>query len=247
MEVEEIQCLIPKAGKGISGDMWDYAAMGLEVATNFTNIVPGLGAAITGFRDHGVLGGVVGLGAGYAATMAGAYGMGYLLAAVGLAGTAAFAPLALVGAGVIGAFGGKAVTNGIFELIGKPRKQTASTPGQLKESDLQSIRRNILDSVMDNIARMRADQVLEKWLKDITDRTFGGLSERLDQEAEQVLQGLQDTLTQIQIDLANSESKRMESMSRLKETQEELIAVLTSIKPIKDKLDAVMAQPMEAY
>ena len=93
---------------------------------------------------------------------------------------------------------------------------------------------------------MRAEQILENWLKDTTDATFGGLSERLDQEAEQALQGMQDTLTKIQVDLANGEAKRTESMRRLKETQDELIAVLTNIKPIKDKLDSAINQSVEA-
>lgn len=246
MELENIQCLIPKTDVSFNNSALDYAAMGLEVVTNFTNIVPGLGSAITGFRDHGVLGGVVGLGAGYVATQAGILGSAVLLTATGLATSVAL-PLVLVGGGLIGAVGGKKITNAIFKMFGKgTEKKATGAPSTLRENDLQTIRGNILSSVMNNISQMRAEQVLENWLKDTTDATFGGLSERLDQEAEQALQGMQDTLTKIQVDLANGEAKRTESMRRLKETQDELIAVLTNIKPIKDKLDSAINQSVEA-
>ena len=238
--LQEVENLIPKAdfSSGGSGSKaLDYAAVGLEVVTNFTNIVPGLGAAITGFRDHGFLGGVVGLGVGYATTMATAWGTAFILASLGVATAAITAP-ALVISGIIGALGGKKIVNMIF---GKPKHGKQSTaPQPLNEKQLLQLRTNMVQAASGAVTKMKEDRELERWLEETSKETFSSLSMRLDQEAEQAIQGMEDTWTKIQVDLAKSEAEKNAVMKEMKETKDDVIKVLEEIKPIKDKMDAAL-------
>lgn len=229
-ELEQIRCMIPNtnpgSGKNISGT--DFVAIAAETATNFAGIA-GVGSAITGFKEHGVLGGIVGFGSGFVATHLAATATAVVLGGV----TAATAVPILVIAGIVGTVGGKGITNTVFKLFGKDKKSSASS----RESDIVKVRNQLKSAVHKNVDQLRAEHKLEYWLKETTDMTFNGLSEKLDQEAEQALQGMQDTLTGIQVDLANDKAHREVALEKLKSAEEDLSAVLLAMKPIKDKLD----------
>lgn len=237
--VQEIRGLIsgPTIQKEASEkiDKVDMAAMAVETVTNFTNIVPGLGGAISGFKDHGVLGGLVGFGTGYIATHAVAYGACQVaMATLGAAASTAVVPI-LVIAGVVGAFGGKKITNALFNTFKKP--SSTNTTRKLSESDILRIRKSFVEEANKNVNNLRVERVLEKWLKDVTDDTFTKLSEKLDAETEAALQGLQENLTKVQVDLGKNKVHRDAVQKDLEEMHQALMEIANLIAPVKKRLD----------
>ena len=243
-DIQDIRCMIPSVSSGTEGstggtDLVDMAAMGVEVVTNFTNIVPGLGGAISGFKDYGPIGGLVGLGTGFIATNAAVYATAYVAGAVlGTAAMSLLAPILVIG-GVAGAFGGKKITEGIFSFFGKEKKSKAKTVQrkELSENDIVTIRNNLVNSIHDSVNNLRAEHTLENWLKNITDETFETLADRLDRETEDALRGLQETLTNIQVDLGKGEVHQKEMQERLNGYHQDLMNIANTIAPVKEKLD----------
>ncbi len=223
-------------------DALDAAAVVLEVATNFTSIVPGVGSALTGFKNHGVLGGIVGLGTGYVTTMGTAWAGGMILGAAGIVVTSAAAIPVLVIAGVVGAIGGRAITDAVFGLFGQKRseqKQAGFHP--LKEADIPRLRDNLKKNVKENIMKLQEERMLENWLKNTTNEVFAGLSQELRRETEEALQTIQSTLTGIKVELAESRANYEAAMKGLNDDTEMLAEISNAIMPIKEKIDTSLA------
>lgn len=247
--IDQIRCMVPGNTGGISDgkdriDKLDMVAMGVETVTNFTNIVPGLGGAISGFKDHGPIGGIVGFGAGFLATNAAVYATASVAGAVlGTAAMGLLVPILVVG-GVAGAFGGKKITDGIFKLFGKEKKQksAASAKRSLSENDIISIRSNLSNSVRENVNNLRAQHALENWLKNLSDETFEALAGKLDRETEDALQGLQETLTNIRVDLGKSKAHQEAMLEKLNGYHQDLVNIAETIAPVKEKLDKALSR-----
>lgn len=248
-DIHDIRCMIPAVAAGGSGnagkmDGVDMVAMGVEAATNFTNIVPGLGGAISGFKDHGPIGGIIGFGAGYLATHAAVYATAYVAGAVlGTAAVGLLAPILVVG-GVAGAFGGKKITDGIFKLFGKAKRQpnTAAGKRKLSESDIISIRNSLKESVHESVNNLRAQHALENWLKNLSDDAFLTLADKLDRETEDALSGLQETLTNIQIDLSKGKAHQEAMLEKLNGYHQDLVNIAETIAPVKERLDESLSK-----
>ncbi len=240
--IHDIRCMIP-APSPENGklDGVDMVAMGVEAVTNFTNIIPGLGGAISGFKDHGLLGGVVGFGAGFFATNAIAYGAAYTTAVVlGVSAASSLLIPILVVSGVGGALGGKKLTDAVFRMLDKSEAQTGTR--KVSESDIASIRKNVLDSVCMNVNNLRENHFLENWLKNVCDETFGNLAGKLEQETEDTLQGLQETLTNIQVDLGKGKMHQEAMSELLNGYHQELVSIAETIAPVKTRLDETLSR-----
>ena len=212
----------------------DVVGIGLESFTNVVGILPGLGSAISGFKEYGAKGAAVGLGTGILATGASNLAINFALASLGVvAGPAVVVPLAII-SGIVGTLGGKKITQ---TILGK-KAQSA----ERKQVDIISVRNSLADNVRNNVNRLRAEHVLENWLKDVTDETFQSLSERLDRETEEVLSGLQETLTNIQIDLGKEKTHQEAVLERLNGYREQIQAISEKILPIRKKLDDTLSQ-----
>ena len=236
-QLDEVRYLIPEIHADVSGkkkkiDEIDMVAMGIETLTTMTFMVPGIGGAISGFKDHGIMGGVVGFGSGFLATSIS------LIAAVTAIGasTATILPTIAV-AGIVGTFGGKKFTDGVFKLVGKLRKNAPD--------NILMIRNNLKENILKNMKNLRTERVLENWLHNVTDETFQALSEKLDQETEETLQGLQETLTNIQIDLNNGKVHQAEVLEKLNRCHEELKKICGILAPIKMHLDTLFGHSTE--
>lgn len=213
----------------------DMVGIGVESVTNMIGILPGLGSAISGFREYGAKGAAVGLGTGLLATGASNLAINFALASLGVvAGPAVVVPLAII-SGIVGTLGGKKITQAI---LGKKGQSTDWKQGV----DIASVKNSLADSVRNNVNRLRAEHVLENWLKDVTDETFQSLSERLDRETEDVLSGLQETLTNIQVDLGKEKTHQEAVLDKLNDYREQIQIILQNIVPIRKKLDETLSR-----
>lgn len=247
--VNEVRDLIPQI-KSVSIDenesenqldQLDAVAMGVETVTNFLPIVPGLGGAISGFKDHGLLGGIVGFGSGFAVTNIAAYATAYtLISTLGVAASAAIVPVGVI-AGIAGAFGGKKITNVLFNIFGNKTPKSVPQKRIISEKDILNVRNSLKEGVKNNVNNLRAEHSLENWLKAVTDETFVSLSDKLDREAEEVLQGLQDTLTNIQVDISKGELHKESVSKQLNEYHQELMEIAEMIAPVKERLNVALA------
>lgn len=179
------------------------------------NFVPGIGGLITGFRDHGVKGAVVG---GLSGVAAGSLA----LAAAAAAGVVGL-PLALI-MGAAATFGGKAITRLVF---GAPSK---------KDTKTDKIRENIENSVNKMMMDFRKSGALEDWLKGVCERSYNDIANDIDKEWENSLDAMENTLTQIRIDLEMSAVNKEKTESDLRNYFSEITELMTAISPIKKKL-----------
>lgn len=246
-DINDIRCMIPSpAGVYDSGgmDRLDMIAMGVETFTNFTSIVPGLGGAISGFKDHGPIGGIVGFGAGFLATNAAVYATAYVAGAVlGTAAVGLLAPILVVG-GVVGALGGKKITNSVFKLFEKEKKQANGTFARrrLSENDIIGIRTNLKNSIHESVNALRTQHALEEWLRNLSDETFEALAQKLDKETEDALQGLQETLTNIRVDLGKSKAHQEAVLEKMNSYHQDLVNIAEIIAPVKERLDETLGK-----
>lgn len=183
----------------------------------FDGLLPGIGGLISGFKEHGIKGAVVGGLTGAGITVA----LSLLLPITGL-------PFALI-AGIAGSFGGKKITQLVF---GKKERAV----------NMEKIRDSLLASVQQALNELRANGVLENWLQDTCEKTYNQVADNMDQEWENSLQTLESTLSQIKIDLEMNAENRKKIEQKMQEHSEIIQNVLTNVQPIYSKLSAALNQ-----
>lgn len=179
----------------------------------FGAFIPGVGGLIAGFREHGAKGAVVGGVAG-GAIGAAAIGAGLALGIGAL-------PLALIG-GAAAAFGGKKIVELVF---GKKQRVTAD-----------SIRSSMYDSVQNTMAELKKERLLETWLETTCKQAYNEVAANIDSEWENSLRTMEETLTQLQVDLKMKAADKEKAEADLAEYAAIIESVCTSIKPIREKL-----------
>lgn len=208
-------------GSIFTGALADTVAMyGAALLTGAA--LPGIGGLISGFKDHGVKGAVVGGAAGIATGLAAAS----LLASMSVVGL----PFALI-TGIASTFGGKSITNLIF---GKKKRETAPAAEQ--------IRSQLMDSVNKTMADLQGSQTIEKWLKNTCDQLYSSVADNIDNEWENSLRTMEETLTQIKIDLEMNAEARKNTENSMNEYAASITHVLQTVQPIYEKLNVALNQ-----
>lgn len=185
--------------------------------------LPGVGGLISGFREHGVKGAVVGGLSGVVLSVAAATA----LVSVGIGGLPA-----LLVIGAASSLGGKTITNLFF---GKKKRQPEPRRAEI---NIDAIRSQLLDSARNAVNEMRQDGMLEKWLKDNCEGLYASVAENIDQEWENTLRTMEDTLTQIRIDLEMNAEARKNTEKEMAAYVSDIQKVMDSIQPIAQKLTA---------
>ena len=188
-------------------------------ANAFGTFIPGVGGIISGWREHGLKGAVVG-GLGGAGL---AYGAVLAAGAIGLVGI----PAALIG-GVAAAFGGKAIANLFF---GKRRRMSAS------QSTEEIVRGQLLSSVDSAVESLRGEQALEKWLKNACAQTYEKVAADIDREWENTLTTMEHTLSRIESDIAKNEEDKVRLEKEMEAQSDKIQQILITLQPVYKKLD----------
>lgn len=212
-------------GELTSNTVVDFAGMvGSALLSGGAVGLPGLGGLIAGYREHGMKGAIVGGGSGlFAGALAGTL-LSFAMP-MGL-------PFMLI-MGMASSFGGKAVTN---LLLGKKEKPTGG------ENAIEYVRNQLLDSVHQSMNDLRQSGVLEDWLKQTSNTMYSTIADNINQEWENSLNTLEDTLTQVKIDLQMNEEARKNTENDLKEYADKIRNILESIQPIYEKLNKALNQ-----
>ena len=182
--------------------------------------IPGLGAMISGFKEHGVKGAVTG---------------GLSGATIGFLSLAAFASIGLVGwplalaTGVVSTFGGKAVTSLIFK-----GKQTDNT------KEINNVKKQLLSAVDSILATMKDTRAIEIWLKQTCDNAYSSVADTIDNEWENTLSSMEAMLTQIKIDIEMNAVNKDQLQKQFKDYIAEIEKTVEEITPIKDKIAAAL-------
>lgn len=190
-------------------------------------LIPGIGGIISGYREHGFKGALVGGASGAAISFATILGLGSL----GLVGL----PLAIAG-GLVASFGGRAITRLFFGKKDNP------APKQTPTIDIEKVKAGIYDSVDNNITQMRNSATIEKWLKDTCDEMYNKMADDIDREWENTLVTMEENLSQIKLDLQQSEDNRKKTEEDLEEYAAVIKNVVDMITPISNKLNAALNQ-----
>ncbi len=216
MEAIHLGLSLERSGKTspLSGVFLD---MSINYASSylFGTALPGVGGLVAGFREHGVKGAVVGGLSGAAVGFAAAT-IAMSLGVVGL-------PLALI-MGAVSTFGGKTITNLIFG-----KKNTV-------ESNVEKIRKSMMSAVTNMLGEFKRAATLENWLKETCESSYNSIADDIDQEWENTLASMENTLTQIKVDLEMGAANKAKTENDLKAYAGEISEIITTMKPIKDRL-----------
>jgi len=181
-------------------------------------LLPGVGGIISGYREHGLKGAVVG---GTAGVFAGAAACAAAVS-IGMIGW----PIALI-AGVASTFGGKAIVSWLF--------------GKNKNTN-ESFRENLRKSVIEMTGKMKEEAALEKWLTETCATSYNSVADDIDKEWEASLKTMEETLTQIKIDLEMNAANRDKVEHDMRTYAEETKVVVENIQPVYMKLAGALNQ-----
>lgn len=212
---------IVKAGKDILID----AGVNFGGALVAGTVIPGIGGAISGFRNYGLKGGVAG-GAAAAVT---SVLVGTALASVSVVGL----PMLLI-MGATSAVTGRAIPKLLF---GKSKKAAEKQPA----FNANAVREQLLTSVRESVQEIRNNQEIEKWLKNNCENMYNAVADNIDAEWENQLKSMEDTLTQAKIDLQMNKEAKAKTETEMAEYSNTIENVLKTIQPICDKLNSALS------
>lgn len=220
--ITKLQVNIGTGGKII--DSTDLVATGVGVAAMFANI-PGLGGAITGFKNAGWKGALVGGGAGLlTTTLTAEIAVAVLGSAIGV-----FAIPALIICGAAGALSGKYLTKAIF----------AKDMGKKK---LEEIKKSINEAIDKLIIEMQTKRELENWASDVAQKRFDELIEGMEAECERMLRDTEASMDAIKHDLTENELHRRQLEEACDTMLVNVQKLCTELEPINTKVTDVLAR-----
>ena len=204
---------------GISGALIDTAAIyGTVFLTGMA--VPGLGSLISGYKNYGLKGALVGGVSGAAIGTAVALGL--------LATPVVGIPFAII-MGAASTFGGKAVTRFVF---GKAKGESVPPAEQ--------VRAQLLDAARENMNELRKSEALENWFRTTCDDLYSSVADSIDSEWENSLRTLEETLTQIHVDLEMNAENRKNTEKELESYAQVIREVIENIQPLREKLNSAL-------
>ncbi|MDO5346129.1 MAG: dynamin family protein [Lachnospiraceae bacterium] len=193
---------------------WLFAVSGASVGMGLF----GLGGAIEGYRAAGAKGAITGLLGGgatcYAAMMA--------LAAMG---GVTFIPFALI-TGVAGTMGGKMITSLIWKK-------------DIQKKKIEEIRSGLKETAKQSVRNLREQRLLENWAKQQVETQVDLLIDQVEQDAEALISGTEDTLKSIAADIVKANQNKEQRM-------EEYRVIGEKMKSIHDKLVPIMKKAEDA-
>lgn len=207
----EEACKIQKEGV-----MPTLGAFAVDTAAFFltSDILPGLGGAIAGYRAAGVKGALLGGGTAFVSGMA-------LLVLLGTAGVS-FIPAGLL-ACAASSLSGKKVCEMVFA-------------GSRNKKALEEIKKTLQEGFDESSAQMRRDRLLEKWIDSTVEGQFNILIEAMNKECQRIVAQANETINNIKMELvrdAEEKKKRMEEYNRMRTT---VMEIQSRLVPLRERI-----------
>ena len=216
--IEDVQKeMMPKSDWGVVV-VDSVAALGIGLVGG--SLLFGMGGLISGFKANGIQGAALGLVSGGA--------MGYL--AMQIVGTVGFSiigapvilPVLAVG-GIVSTFGGQAVVNKVFSR-------------SIGQKNIAKIREQLLNSVAKAMESIRAQHVLENWLRTSTKDAYTVVADKIEQELATVITDFEKTMAQIKFDHEKKRGNIAGARHDLEEMSEQLKKIAEKIAPLQQQL-----------
>ena len=195
-------------GKKSGLDASEIAASGMDALMGGL----GIGGIVSGYKNAGIKGALVGGGIAFASYVAVCTGFMLAFGAFSL-------PISLVCA-VAGSLSGKFFTKKIF------KKDVG-----LKE--LEKIKEAMHKGVDELIAQMQYDRELEKWVEDLVDNRFTDLIRSMEDECERMLKDTESNMDSIKQDLTQNEFTR-------RQLEEDCNDVIAAVEKLQKELSPVV-------
>lgn len=205
--------------------MFDWGVVAFDALTNGFGLY-GIGGIITGWKENGALGALVGGGAGFLAGYGAMYALSAAAVAVGVGGMVVALPILVIG-GAAAAFGGKAAVKAVFY-------------NKIGERNAEKLRGSLNQAVKAGMQEVRQQRVLETWLKTTTSKVYNTVADTLDREIETTLTAFEANLSNILLDQQKKEGDLDKLRSDLNRYDRKLDAIAQTIAPVKAKLAAAL-------
>ena len=219
-----------KITKRDSSSMFDWGVVAVDALTNGVGLI-GIGGLLSGFKERGLPGALVGGGVGFLAGYSSYIATSVVGIALGLTGGALILPV-IVASGIVSTFAGKGAVKKIF--------------GKNKEKEIAALRAELHKYVNQYIEDLRMKRPLETWLRDTTNTTYKAVAEQLNQDVESTLLSMENSLTRIKLDLQKNATQRKQILSDMERLGQTLQDVCAKIGPVRERLaSALNYQPQE--
>ena len=219
-----------KITKRDSSNMFDWGVVAVDALTNGVGLI-GIGGLLSGFKERGLPGALVGGGVGFLAGYSSYIATSVVGIALGLTGGALILPV-IVASGIVSTFAGKGAVKKIF--------------GKNKEKEIAALRAELHKYVNQYIEDLRMKRPLETWLRDTTNTTYKAVAEQLNQDVESTLLSMENNLTRIKLDLQKNATQRKQILSDMERLGQTLQDVCAKIGPVRERLaSALNYQPQE--
>jgi predicted GTPase len=200
---------------GTMGEHMGVAAIG--AAALLVGGLPVVGGIAAGYKQAGLKGAVTGGVATYAAT----YAAVHIAAALGLA---ALGPVVIIGACLVGFFGGNQITKALF------KGQRAKT-----------FKEKAIEQTMKQINEMRLEAELTKQTKAYVNETLSQLAGMVSKDVDAVIENTQRTLDEVARQKERQEVLSQEQIRELDQIAERTKSIVENAKRINSTLAARMA------
>lgn len=184
----------------------DLVGIGVDVLTDFIGI-NGVGGIISGFKQAGVKGAVVGGGIGLVANLA----VYAAIASLGL-------PAVIISCAA-GTFASKLATKFIF---GK--------------NQVDKLKDSLYELVDDTIAEIKEKLTVEQWIRKTVSDSYEKYEASVEEEIEKFLEETSDTIRSITADAAKNEAEKKQLAADCDEALEAVSKVTQMLRPIYEKI-----------
>lgn len=198
------------------------------ISTTLNYFTLGIGSAYDGYREAGWKGALLGGVSGGVGTFATSFGAGVLISLLGIPVTWPVMLVAGVGAALMGTFTGK-------WAIGKA----------FSGDKVDKFKNSYKDAVIQELEKMKAEDNFSENVRRQIEEAFEALKDKIKTETEHILGDTQNQLTQLKVELAQTDSTDEREKEELKQMLAELDEICVRADEISRQLTLVLSKQEE--
>lgn len=198
------------------------------ISTTLNYFTLGIGSAYDGYREAGWKGALLGGVSGGVGTFATSFGAGVLISLLGIPVTWPVMLVAGVGAALVGTFTGKWAIGKVFS-----------------GDKVDKFKNSYKDAVIQELEKMKAEDNFSENVRKQIEEAFEALKNKIKTETENILGDTQNQLTQLKVELAQTDSTDEREKEELKQMLAELDEICLRADEISKQLTLVLSKQEE--